>query len=1069
MHHYLTITPLANHTPCTYSIGAAMSSARRMWAAIVVLTTVGGRAAEPMPLWGSLPWNSTYNPGPPFPGGGVSIWGSWFGCHNCGGITLLSRVWPIIGCDNESSPRYIDEACKARGWPADGRSHGYCKYVSGGQPCDSGHSQYARHFGFGMACDGDWNPEKGAASLWAANEQGRVEPGTSESPRDYVYPVEADCSQTADPPSCHLQLAFMNVTGVADEHVPMEWLNRQGGTWLHGGADTCWTAVMDVLNLLDRDDMLDHATQPPTAQPTRFASQPPTRSPVSSSPTRNAQFDAVCPSPPEPAPEPDPGQNNDGSGHDEQQDTEGTWAGTVTFVDAQLETSDEPLNLTVGKGTASLAWTFTVDGVGRQCRTQNQAVLLWTVDTRGVATVQPTSNESTFYTFRGSLDDVGLSISGLVYRPPFNDSELVGAVGCFTVHKMDTSADLPSSNCSVADVSLLTACDYGAAWQGRAGSYCAPSFTNRWTCKEYHCESNRMQMPVSLLNFCRSKQNGKLSDTGFCNHDRCGGSFGCPKLQSIPRGFRVDAELIDLSKNAITEVTTGPFDNAIHLLALFLNDNLITSVQTGSLGALANLTILWIFGNEVRRFPSDVDNFPFMQRMRRGVDWLWTCTDRAGPLVCDPGSCGSHGDRIVVPGHERMGPGRVGPNYFSFEFGHSHSCPYFDLADHVTYRIPGLNICVNQSLSCTACDDSIGGEVDAEGIVLPRTAFDITEDGYYLCSVAHIPTIAPTVIPSGSPTTTPTSSPTFSQPTAHPSASPSTTPTSSVPTTSPTFSPSATPSKRLITSTPSAGPSTSPTASPLPDPCNVYKCSASCTKITAVVTTGSTLAHTLFCGWDTDRQSAFYMTCRQGEQTTAGVRKDRLGDCSGVVINDDDDDTHVITNDHRSMLSSSAIATIVASVLVLVAIVSVGTYRHITTHSARQLSIRAEVFDEAGSWDFFLSHTQRSGHATTLASDLHADFKDLGFSSWLDVKMDDRSESGMKEGVENCSVVIAILTLPCVNPDRPDDPLDSNAYFSRPFCIQELRWAREAGIPIQPVIRSTDKQRIGDPRDRRAH
>ena len=38
----------------------------------------------------------------------------------------------------------------------------------------------------------------------------------------------------------------------------------------------------------------------------------------------------------------------------------------------------------------------------------------------------------------------------------------------------------------------------------------------------------------------------------------------------------------------------------------------------------------------------------------------------------------------------------------------------------------------------------------------------------------------------------------------------------------------------------------------------------------------------------------------------------------------------------------------------------------------------------------------------------------------------------------------------------------SNAYFSRPFFIQELLWAREAGVPIQPVIRVSDKQRIGN-------
>ena len=48
------------------------------------------------------------------------------------------------------------------------------------------------------------------------------------------------------------------------------------------------------------------------------------------------------------------------------------------------------------------------------------------------------------------------------------------------------------------------------------------------------------------------------------------------------------------------------------------------------------------------------------------------------------------------------------------------------------------------------------------------------------------------------------------------------------------------------------------------------------------------------------------------------------------------------------------------------------------------------------------------------------------------------------------------------HPDRPQDAPTSNAYFSRPFCVQELWWAREAGIPIQPVIRSADKQLIGD-------
>lgn len=64
-----------------------------------------------------------------------------------------------------------------------------------------------------------------------------------------------------------------------------------------------------------------------------------------------------------------------------------------------------------------------------------------------------------------------------------------------------------------------------------------------------------------------------------------------------------------------------------------------------------------------------------------------------------------------------------------------------------------------------------------------------------------------------------------------------------------------------------------------------------------------------------------------------------------------------------------------------------------------------------------------------------------------------------QEGVRNLAMVVAIITPACVNPDPPDDDQASNAYFAREYCVQELRWAREAGVPIQPVIRSEDKTR----------
>ena len=112
------------------------------------------------------------------------------------------------------------------------------------------------------------------------------------------------------------------------------------------------------------------------------------------------------------------------------------------------------------------------------------------------------------------------------------------------------------------------------------------------------------------------------------------------------------------------------------------------------------------------------------------------------------------------------------------------------------------------------------------------------------------------------------------------------------------------------------------------------------------------------------------------------------------------------------------------------------------------------MLNPPGRWSYFISHTQRSGRATTIAERLAAGAHGGGLDSvWFDVKMGDNSEAAMKEGVQNSSVVIAILT---------DDGGAGNAYFQRPFCVDELRWAQEAGIFIQPVVAADDKQRIGE-------
>lgn len=114
-----------------------------------------------------------------------------------------------------------------------------------------------------------------------------------------------------------------------------------------------------------------------------------------------------------------------------------------------------------------------------------------------------------------------------------------------------------------------------------------------------------------------------------------------------------------------------------------------------------------------------------------------------------------------------------------------------------------------------------------------------------------------------------------------------------------------------------------------------------------------------------------------------------------------------------------------------------------------------------GHWDVFIGHSRRSANAVVLATEI-AEYKDRGFRPWLDVRMCDKSEAAMEEGVKNSKLFIAVVTGPCVNNDRPDDDTEGNANFKLEYCIKELRWAVEAGVQIQPVVRLEDKQRIGE-------
>ena len=118
------------------------------------------------------------------------------------------------------------------------------------------------------------------------------------------------------------------------------------------------------------------------------------------------------------------------------------------------------------------------------------------------------------------------------------------------------------------------------------------------------------------------------------------------------------------------------------------------------------------------------------------------------------------------------------------------------------------------------------------------------------------------------------------------------------------------------------------------------------------------------------------------------------------------------------------------------------------------------IFNEPGSWDIMLSYTHRNPAAEVAASELYSGMRKRGKTVWQDVEMSTGfypPEEAMKEGAQNSSCVVAIVTGPHSRPnpaegDRPED----NAYFRREYCMKELRWAREARVPVMPLILADD-------------
>ena len=105
----------------------------------------------------------------------------------------------------------------------------------------------------------------------------------------------------------------------------------------------------------------------------------------------------------------------------------------------------------------------------------------------------------------------------------------------------------------------------------------------------------------------------------------------------------------------------------------------------------------------------------------------------------------------------------------------------------------------------------------------------------------------------------------------------------------------------------------------------------------------------------------------------------------------------------------------------------------------------SQVLNAPGAWDWFITHMQTE--ASTLAEGIYHEFRNRGLRVWLDVKTPERDEAAMREGILKSAKVLVIITV---------------SYFTRPYCIKELRWARDAGKDIVVCIDVKIKQHIGE-------
>ena len=84
----------------------------------------------------------------------------------------------------------------------------------------------------------------------------------------------------------------------------------------------------------------------------------------------------------------------------------------------------------------------------------------------------------------------------------------------------------------------------------------------------------------------------------------------------------------------------------------------------------------------------------------------------------------------------------------------------------------------------------------------------------------------------------------------------------------------------------------------------------------------------------------------------------------------------------------------------------------------------------------FITHTQCSGDGVAVSNEVYFEMDVRGLPSWFDMRIP--PSRPWRRVCKKSSCCVAVITGPCVNPDRPDDKPEDNAYFKRASRLKEL-------------------------------